>query len=80
VKQQVHPVLQGPFLFDYVRWGVKDMGAPPIMEPRSYCSIYRFLRRYATNDAEVRMVFLIRAGLMSFHLGDEVQEVPIPGK
>ena len=79
VKQEFHPVLQGPFVFDYIGWGMKDVGAPPILEPRSYRSIYRFLRRHAATDADVRMV-VTKGGWMTFHLGDEVQEIPIPGR
>ncbi len=73
-------MLQGPFVFDYITWGMKEMGAPPILEPRSYRSIYRFLRRHAATDADVRMVVVTKAGWMTFHLGDEVQEFPMPGK
>ncbi len=79
VKQEFHPVLQGPFVFDYITWGMKEMGAPPILEPRSYRSIYHYLRRHAVTDADVRMV-VTKAGGMTFHLGDEVQEFPLPGK
>ena len=80
VKQEFHPVLQGPFVFDYITWGMKDLGAPPILEPRSYRSIYGFLRRHAANEADVRMVVVLKAGRMSFYLGDNIQEIPIPDK
>jgi len=79
VKQEFQPVLQGPFVFDYITWGMKDMGAPPILEPRNYRSIYRFLRRHAATDADVRMV-MTKAGWMTFHLGDEIQEFQMPGR
>jgi hypothetical protein len=80
LKQEFHPVLQGPFVFDYITWGMKELGAPPILEPRSYRSIYRFLRRHAANDSDIRMVVVTKAGRMSFYLGDEVQEIPMPDK
>ena len=80
VKQEYHPALQGPFVFDYITWGMKEVGAPPILEPRNYRSVYRFLRRHAATDADVRMVVVAKAGWMSFYLGDDVQELPMPGR
>jgi len=78
VKQEFHPVLQGPFVFDYITWGMKEMGAPPILEPRSYRSIYGFLRRHAASDADVRMIVTVKVGRISFYLGENVQEIPMP--
>lgn len=76
VRHGFNPVLQGPFLLDYVNWGMKELGAPPLLEARSFRVLFRFVRSHATNDSEARMLMVTRPGSLTFYQGDEVRVVP----
>ena len=72
VRGEYNPELQGPYLFDYVSWGMQEVGAPPILERRNYQSIYRYVRHYAVADADVRMTVGLSNNSMVFYQGDKM--------
>jgi hypothetical protein len=80
VRVAYDPVLQGPYVFDYQNWGFQELGTPPIVEPRSYRSIFRYLRTFATNDDELRMLVAPRAGPMVFCQGDSERPLTVDTK
>ena len=70
LRQSYDPRIQGPFVFDFQTWGFRELRAPPLFEPRSYRSIFGFLRRYSKDPDDLRMIVAPRAGPILFYQGD----------
>jgi hypothetical protein len=72
VRQAYDPRMQGPYVFDFQAWGYEVMRVPPIFEPRSYRSIFSYLRFWSRKSDDLRMIVAPRAGPMVFYQGDTV--------
>jgi hypothetical protein len=70
VRAAYNPQIQGPYVFDFQTWGFQELHAPPIFEPRSFRSIYRYLRPYSATPSDLRMIIAPRAGSLVFYQGD----------
>jgi len=70
LQQEFNPDLQGPFVFDFQAWAFNELRVPPLMEPRNYLRIFKFLRSYSGDPADLRMIVSPRAGGMVFYQGD----------
>lgn len=70
VRAAYNPQVQGPYVFDYQTWSFQELHVPPIFEPRSFRSIFRFLRPYSANQSDLRMIIAPRAGPLVFYQGD----------
>jgi len=70
LRQAYNPQLQAPYVFDFQSWGFQELHVPPLFEPRSYRSIYRFLRAYSADPNDLRMIIAPRAGAPIFCQGD----------
>jgi len=71
------PLHQGPFVFNIDAWAYEEMHVPPVPEVRNYQSIFRALRIYANEPADLRMIIGPRAGPVIFQEG-EIQELLLP--
>ena len=65
-----NPQIQGPYVFDFQAWGVQELHVPPVFEPRSFRSIFNFLRRYSVEPGDLRMIIAPRSGPLIFCQGD----------
>jgi hypothetical protein len=70
LRQSYDPHFEGPFVFDFQTWGFQQLRVPPIFEPRSYRSIFRFLRNWSRDPNDLKMIVAPRAGPMLFYQGD----------
>jgi hypothetical protein len=70
VRQAYNPNIQGPYVFDFQTWGYKELRVPPIFEPRSFRSIFKYLRTWSRRPDDLRMIVAPRAGPMVFYEGD----------
>jgi hypothetical protein len=70
VRQAYNPQIQGPYVFDFLTWGFQELHVPPIVEPRSFRSIFNFLRTYSVDPNDLRMIVGPRAGPTVFYQGD----------
>jgi hypothetical protein len=67
------PQRQGPFTFSFQAWGYEELHVPPISEVRNFRSLFRFLRSYAKDPADLRMIVGQRSGPVLFFQGEEVE-------
>lgn len=67
------PDHQGPLLFTFQLWCRKDLGVPFNAEPRIFHAMFLYLRRYAQQPEDLRMIIGQRAGPVIFYQGDERQ-------
>ena len=51
---------------------------PPLIESRGFRAIYKFVRRYATNEADVRMLMSVGKGNVLFLQGDREALLQLP--
>jgi hypothetical protein len=72
LKPAYDPRIQGPYVFDFQTWGYQNLRVPPIFEPRSYRSIFRYLRQWSRERGDLRMIVAPRAGPTTFYEGDAV--------
>ncbi len=70
VRVAYNPQVQGPYVFDFQTWGFQQLHVPPIFEPRSFRSIFNFLRAYTAEPSDLRMIISPRAGPTVFYQGD----------
>ena len=62
---------QGPLLFTFQLWCRKDLGVAFNAEPRIFHEMFVYLRRYAQQPEDLRMIIGPRAGPVIFYQGDE---------
>jgi uncharacterized membrane protein YphA (DoxX/SURF4 family) len=60
--ENFNPAFQLPFVFEHPFWGAKELGAPPMPEPRGYAVVFRRIAAYATNAGDCRMIVETRGG------------------
>jgi hypothetical protein len=63
------PQFQGPFLFTYGLWCWQDLGVPFVPEPRTFQSMFLFLRGFSREPGDLRMIVGPRAGPVIFYDG-----------
>jgi hypothetical protein len=59
---KANPTLAGLFVFDAQSWAQKEMGVPPIPEPRSFRSIGRYLAPFAEGPLDLQLIIQPRRG------------------
>ena len=79
LRQAYDPQIQGPCVFDFQTWGFHELHVPPMFEPRSFRSIFKFLRAYSGDPADLRMIIAPRAGPLVLYQGDRQQRL-VPSK
>jgi hypothetical protein len=67
------PQHQGPYAFAFQAWCYEELHVPPIPEPRNFRCIFRFLRAYAREPEDLRMIVGTRGGPVLFWQGDRVE-------
>ncbi len=65
--QDYDPQHQGPYIFEFQPWCYDELRVPPIPEPRAYRAIYSFLRVYARDRSDLRMIIGPRSGPVFFY-------------
>ena len=53
-------------MFDFLTWGFHELHVPHNSEPRSFRSIFHFLRSFSVDPSVLRMIIGLRAGTPSF--------------
>jgi hypothetical protein len=70
------PARQGPLTFSFTAWAYEEMHVPAISEPRNFFNVYRVLRSYAKEPADLRMIIGPRSGPVIFVEGDRIEYLP----
>jgi hypothetical protein len=70
------PARQGPLTFSFTGWAYEEMHVPAISEPRNFFNVYRRLRSYAKEPADLRMIIGPRSGPVIFVEGDRIEYLP----
>jgi len=78
VRQAYDPRIQGPYVFDFQTWGFHELHVPPLFEPRSFRSIFNFLRAYSADPGDLHMIICPRAGSPVFYQGDRHWRLVLP--
>ena len=47
---------------DVLSWSLAEVGVPPLVEPRSFRALGRYVARYAQSAAEIELVIAPRVG------------------
>jgi hypothetical protein len=67
------PEHQGPLVFMFGTWCYEELHVPFLPEPRNFRSMFHFLRSYAKDTGEVRLIVAPRAGPVIFYEGDKYE-------
>jgi hypothetical protein len=56
------PSFQKPFTFSHLKWGVAELGVPPLAEPRAFTVVFQAFSRAARDEQDCHMIVGTRTG------------------
>jgi hypothetical protein len=80
-QQPYDPKIQGPYVFNYHQWAMKELRVPTLPEPRGFFALGRHLvATYGAKPHELRLIIAPRAGPTVLYQGSQSWMIVPSGK